>query len=134
MTNHEATQEISGQEIELPTLGQFLTQCRQIKGWSMSVAARKIGISAVYLGRIEKDQIRSPGLIVAYDIAKNYGVDIDTLAEVHERQEEKEVKEKIRELERKVEKDKKMKLKLDLDKVSLRSKKIYLELLSSLLS
>ncbi|MCJ7793124.1 MAG: helix-turn-helix domain-containing protein [Candidatus Marinimicrobia bacterium] len=140
MTKPEAEQTTSTLEIEQPTLGQFLAQCRQDKGWSISIAAKKIGISPVYLRKIEKDQVKSPGLLIAYDFAQNYGVSIDTLADVHERQEENEAEEKIRELERKIEEAAGIKIHLDLETVSrlsknpIHSKKLYLEFLSLLAS
>lgn len=134
MPNHETEQGFSNNENESATLGQFLTQCRKNEGLSQSQAAKEIGISAGYLGKIEQDQTKNISLLIAFDIAQHYGVDIDILAEIHEHQEEKEVDKQIGELEREVEEVAEVKVRLDLDEVSLHSKKLYLKFLSSLIS
>jgi transcriptional regulator with XRE-family HTH domain len=140
MANPETDQAISALEIERPTLGQFLAKCRRNKGWSKSIAARKIGISAGYLGKIEKDQVKSPGLLIASKIAENYGISINTMADVDEGQKIKEVEEEIRELERRIEEDTGVKFHLDLETVShfsknpMQSEELYLEFLSLLVS
>lgn len=134
MTDHEAEQGISSAETESLSLGQFLTQCREEKGMTRSQVARTINVSAVYLGKIEQDQAKNPGLLIAYDLAQFYGVDLDTLAKLQEAQKQRRIDRQITELEGEVEEVARIKLSLDLNEVSLRSKELYLKLLSSLAS
>lgn len=55
-------------EVFRMTLGRFITDSRENKGWSRRELARRVSkltgknISATHIGRIEEDETRSPGL------------------------------------------------------------------------
>lgn len=86
-------------EDEVPSFGRYLTELRENLGLTRQAAARLARITPAYLGRLEKDQIKSPSLDVADGLANAYGVPVDALAERSTRAREFGVERRIIELE-----------------------------------
>ncbi|PJE67655.1 hypothetical protein COU95_01145 [Candidatus Shapirobacteria bacterium CG10_big_fil_rev_8_21_14_0_10_40_9] len=130
MVNHETQQGITNNESEPLTLGQFLTQCRERLGMSPKEAAKKVGISLVYLERLEDDRAKNPSLSIAFCLAETYGVSVEALGQAQARKEEYQITQKIQGLEKVVG----VELLLPLNEVSPHTRELYLKFLSHLAS
>ncbi len=129
--NHEAEDGITNTntEDEIPTLGQFLAQCRKMTGMNREEAAKIIGISSVYLYRLESDQTKRPSLMTVARIAQTYGLNVELLGQLQAYHEEIQVIKKIQALEGK------SPLKLvgiDLTELPPGAQQLYLRLLTHL--
>lgn len=126
MASHESQKDISNNEVETLTLGQFLNRCREELNMSSKEAAEKAGISLVYLGRLEKDQAKNPSLSVAVRLAELYGVNVETLGQYQTRLEKLQTIQKIKELEKVAG----VELLLPLETLPIHIRELYLNFLS----
>lgn len=66
-------------EYEPKTLGERITRLRKLRNWTQEELARRVGLHAAHLSRIEKDRMRpKPANIARF--AEVFGISIEELA------------------------------------------------------
>lgn len=61
------------------TLGKLLTRVRTLKDLSLSKVAKPAGITAAYLQKLERDEVKNPGPNVLFGLSKSLSVSYTNL-------------------------------------------------------
>ena len=60
-------------------LGRRLREVREVRGWSLHTAARKAGVSAAYVQKLERGEVRAPSPHKLQNLARAYAVEYGEL-------------------------------------------------------
>jgi transcriptional regulator with XRE-family HTH domain len=66
-------------EVEMEPLGKKIQRLRDEKEWNQAMLAKRSGIMAATISRIEKGEIKNPGIKILKSLASALGVTIDYL-------------------------------------------------------
>lgn len=62
-----------------PKLGQRIRQKRLELGWTQDVLAKKCRLSRLYILKVEKNQIKSPGVQALDKIIRAFGIEVEPM-------------------------------------------------------